>query len=115
MGRYMPMKYIFIITSILASSNAMALKPSNCGAALENLFANLIIKNKLGQPSNMEPDENYKYKNHPNICVIPGSVSKDAQWVVHKHKNGVDVIFQLTSFQPLSKSFYGPFKSAYNK
>jgi hypothetical protein len=111
----MLMRYIFIITNILALSNAMALKPSNCSAALENLFANLVIKNKLDKPSNMEPDENYKYKQHPNICVIPGSVSENAKWVVHKHKNGVDVIFQLTSFQPFSKSFYGPFKSAYNK
>ncbi len=112
----MPMKYIFIIvTCILIPSKALALKPSNCGAALENLFANLIIKKKLGQPSNKEPSDNYKYKQHANICVIEGSVSKDGQWVVHKHKNGVDVIFQLTSYNPLSKSYYGPFKSAYNK
>ncbi len=111
----MPMKYIFIITCLFVSSNAMALKPGNCDTPLENLFANLIIKNKLGQPSNLEPDVDYKYKKHPNICVIQGSGSDDGQWLVHKHKNGVDVIFQFTSFKPFSKSYYGPFKSAYNK
>ena len=103
---------IFIIGFMLTTS-AQAWNPEKCTGGLAYLLPKLEQKGLLESPSTEAPSAEYVVNGVPNLCIAKNN--EQYNWLIHKNSDGVTVLVERYAFQTTISTYYGPFKSAYNK
>lgn len=103
---------ILIIGFVLATS-ALAWNPEKCTGGLAYLLPKLEQKGLLQSPSTETPSAEYVVNGVPNLCTA--KKNEQHNWLIHKHSDGVTFLIERYEFKTTNNTYYGPFKSAYNK
>ena len=107
------MRVQMIILGFLLSVPAQAWNSENCTGGLAYLLPKLEQKGLLQSPSKEAPDADYVVNGVPNLCVAKHN--EKYNWLIHRHSDGVTVFIERYEFKSTNSTYYGPFKSAYNK